>query len=98
MKATPSLADLKIRMIEQSIRCMVFGFLGLLPFIGPSFAIIAGWYSGQARHQEKYQWNPGRKLRLIGLGCAVTGVLLWSFVDILLLWKIWNVVTNSPWP
>jgi hypothetical protein len=95
MKGVPSIPAVKIEMMESSRRCLVFGLLGLLPVIGLPFALIAGWHSGQARSREKYHWNPAHQLRILGLTCAVVGVLGWGFLDILVLWQIWNNVVGG---
>jgi hypothetical protein len=76
----------KIRMMKASIRCLVFGVLGLLPIIGLPFALGALWVSGQVRVKEKQFWNAARPYRLWGVVCAVVGALVWSVVDTLLIY------------
>jgi hypothetical protein len=90
MKETPSIPAVKIKMMEASIRCLVFGLLGLLPLIGLPFALLAGWQSGVARAREKQHWNPARKLRLVGLACAIYGALTCTVADVLLIWRVYN--------
>ncbi len=77
-------------MMQASLNCLIYGLLGLLPIIGPPFAVMAGFYSGRARSLEKQHWNPAHSIRLTGIGCAVAGVLIWSMVDILIIWHIYN--------
>jgi hypothetical protein len=84
MKAAPSIPAAKIRMMQASLRCLVFGLLALLPVFGLPFALGALWISGQVRVQEKYFWNPARPYRLLGVACAAIGALIWSSVDALL--------------
>ena len=90
MKAAPTTAVLKIRMMKSSIRCLAFGLLGLLPIIGVPFALAALWNSWRARQKEKLFWNPARPHRLIGLTCAAIGALVWSGVDTILIYDAFN--------
>ena len=90
MKAVLSTPAAKIKMIQTSRRCLVFGVLGLLPVIGLIFALVAGWASGQARALEKQYWNPARELRILGFTCAMVGVIVWTCVDIFVGWRLCN--------
>ena len=66
----------KIRVIEQSLRCFVFGCLSLIPLLGLPFAILAivrhlnVWSQGDAR------WNPAKAYLLWGFGLAWLGGLI----------------------
>ena len=71
------LATAKIKMMQSSIRCLVYGLLGLLPVIGLPFSFAALWVSGQARRQEKRLWNAARPYRLVGVTCAWVTLFLW---------------------
>ena len=42
----------KIKMMKGSIRCLIFGLLGLLPIIGLPFALAALWVSGRVRARK----------------------------------------------
>jgi hypothetical protein len=95
MKDIPSIADVKIKMMETSMLCLVFGMLGLLPVIGPTFGLAACVYSGQAREREKYHWNPARQIRITGLTCAIIGVLVWGFLDVLWGWQIFQYCAGN---
>ena len=90
MKATPTKAVEKIRMMKSSLRCLMFGLLGLLPLIGVPFALAALWLSFRARGQEKYFWNPAKPHRIVGLICASLGALVWSWVDTILIYQAVN--------
>jgi len=81
----------KIRMMKGSIRCLVLGLLGMLPLIGPPFALAAFWSSIRARREEKRLWNPAKTQRILGLVCAGIGALVWSAVDGII---IINLVTS----
>jgi hypothetical protein len=80
----------KIRMMKGSLRCFIFGLLGLLPVIGLPFAIAALWASGRVRAREKYFWNAARPYRIWGMVCAAWGAVVWSFVDIILIYHAFN--------
>ena len=90
MKATPAKAAEKIRMMKSSLRCLMFGLLGLLPLIGVPFALAAFWASYVARKQEKYFWNPAKPHRIVGLIGASIGALVWSCVDTILIYHAVN--------
>ncbi len=85
----------KIQMLNGSMRCFVFGMLGLLPVIGFPFALAALWISGQARVKEKQFWNAARPYRIWGVACAAVGAILWSIVDTLLIYHACNNYINS---
>jgi hypothetical protein len=84
-------AAAKIKMLNGSMKCFVFGLLGLLPVIGLPFALAALWISGQARVKEKQFWNAARPYRIWGVVCAATGTIFWSFV---LMMIIYSAATN----
>ena len=73
-------AEAKIKMLKSSMRCLVFGLLGLIPVIGLPFALAALWISGQVRASEKQLWNAARPYRIWGVVCAATGTILWTGV------------------
>ena len=80
----------KIQMLQGSLRCFVFGLLGLLPVIGLPFALAALWVSGRVRVKEKLFWNAARPYRLWGIACAAFGAVIWSVVDTLLIYHAFN--------
>ena len=86
------LSAAKIRMLQSSTQCLVFGLLGLLPVLGLPFAIAALWISGRVRVQEKTLWNAGQPYRIIGTACAAFGMIFWFFVISLM---IYNATFNS---
>ena len=73
-------ADAKIQMLKNSLRCFVYGLLGLLPVIGLPFALAALWISGRVRGKEKQMWNAARPYRIWGAVCAAFGTVLWTGV------------------
>lgn len=75
----------KIKMMQASLRCFIFGLLGLLPVIGPPFGLAALWISGRVRAKEKLFWNAARPYRTWGVVCAALGVPIWSVIDTLLI-------------
>jgi TRAP-type mannitol/chloroaromatic compound transport system permease small subunit len=72
--------EAKIKMLKSSMRCLVFGLLGLIPVIGLPFALAALWISGRVRASEKQLWNAARPYRIWGVVCAATGTILWTGV------------------
>jgi len=85
-------AEAKVRMLQSSLRCFVFGLLGLLPVIGIPFAIAALWISGRVRVKEKQLWNAARPYRIWGLVCAAGGTIFWGFILTII---IYQAVTDS---
>ncbi len=76
----------KIKMMQTSIRCLVFGLLGLVPVVGVPFALTALRLSYIVRGQETKFWNPAKNYRILGLICASLGALIWSVVDTILIY------------
>ena len=70
----------KIKMLQGSIRCLVFGLLGLVPVIGLPFGFAALWISGRVRAREKKIWNVARPYRICGVVCAAVGTVVWTGV------------------
>jgi hypothetical protein len=68
----------KIKMMKASIRCLIFGFLALLPFIGLPFGLAALWISGRVRLTEKLLWDPAKPYRIWGVVCAAAGTVFWT--------------------
>lgn len=88
-------ASIKIQMIKGSLRCFVFGVLGLLPVIGPPFALAALWISGRIRVKERSYWNAARPYRIWGITSAAVGAIIWSGVDTLLIYhSIYSYASN----
>ena len=85
MKPTPAIPEAKIKMMKDSLRCLILGLLGLLPIVGLPFAIAALWVSGRARVHEKHLWNPARPHRIFGVLCAAFGAIIWCGVDMILI-------------
>lgn len=77
---TPSSPKERVRLLDRSLRCFVFGMLSLIPVLGLPMSILAWWHGHVASRQSKGQWNPARHYVLWGralawLGCLVTFVL-----------------------
>jgi hypothetical protein len=73
----PSPAE-KLNIMQASIRCLVFGLLGLLPIIGLPFGLAALWVSRRIRRQESQVWNAAKPYRQIGAVCGSLGTILSS--------------------
>ena len=71
----PTPAD-KVRVIEQSLRCFVFGLLSLIPLLGLPFAILAVVRHRDAWSQADWEWNPAKAYLVWGLGLAWLGGLI----------------------
>jgi hypothetical protein len=71
-------ASAKIKMLKGSMRCFVFGLLGLIPVFGLPFAFAALWISGRVRAGEKQFWNAARPYRIWGVVCAAVGTIFWA--------------------
>lgn len=82
----------KIRMLQSSMRCFVFGLLGLIPLIGLPFAVSALWISGRVRVKEKQLWNAARPYRIWGIVIASAGTLFWVLILALI---VYNSVGNG---
>jgi len=81
-------ASAKIRMLNSSMRCFVFGMLGLIPLVGLPFAFAALWISGRARAKEKQMWNAARPYRIWGVVCAASGTIFWGFILSLIIYQV----------
>jgi hypothetical protein len=77
----------KIKMMKASIRCLIYGLLGLLPVIGLPFALAALWISGRVRQQEKQFWNAAKPYRGIGVVCAALGTICWFLVVVFIIYQ-----------
>ena len=78
----------KIRLMQVSVRCAIFGGLALLPLIGVCFGVAAMLCSIDARRMEREYWNPARYYRYFGLLCAAVGLLVWSWVDTFIFYRM----------
>jgi hypothetical protein len=87
-------AEAKIRMLKSSLRCSVYGLLGLLPVIGLPFAIATLWISGRVRAREKLFWNAARPYRIWGVVIATVGTLFWLLIVVLI---VYSSVSNGGW-
>jgi hypothetical protein len=83
MNATPSIPEMKIKVLKSSIRCLVLGLLGLIPVIGLPFALAALWVWGQVREQEKKFWNAAKPFRVWGVIIAAFGTVVSSIILII---------------
>ena len=75
-----SVVETKLKMLQGSLRCLVFGLLGLLPVLGLPFAFAALWISGRVRVAERQMWNAARPCRIWGVVCAAAGTIIWTGV------------------
>ena len=71
----PTPAD-KVRVIQQSLRCFVFGCLSLIPLLGLPFAILAVVRHLDTWSQGDREWNPAKAYLVWGFGLAWLGGLI----------------------
>ena len=83
-------ASAKIKLLNSSMRCFMFGLLGLIPLIGLPFALAALWIAGRVRVKEKQLWNAARPYRIWGVVMAATGTLFWFLIGVLIAWNSTN--------
>ena len=81
----------RIRLIERSLRCFVFGLLSLVPLIGLGLVFLAIRLHWQTWADSDGAWNPARSYLLRGFCLACLG-FLFSLVAIALfvLFLIWR--------
>jgi hypothetical protein len=80
-------AEAKIKMLNSSMRCFVFGMLGLIPLVGLPFALAALWISGRVRAKEKQIWNAARPYRIWGVVSAAGGTIFWGFILTIIIYQ-----------
>jgi hypothetical protein len=81
----------KIQMLKSSMRCFIYGLLGLLPLFGLPFALAALFISGRVRVKEKLFWNAARPYRLWGMVCASIGLIFWSGIYIFVIARVFMI-------
>ena len=82
--------EAKIQMLKSSLSCFVCGLLGLLPLIGPPFAVAALVISGKVRVRQKTFWNAAKPYWMGGIACGCLGILLWGAVWIIIIFHALN--------
>lgn len=86
MNAIPVPTAVKIKMLQDSMRCFVCGLLSFIPVVGFILAVAAICYSFNAWRGEKQTWNVARPYRIMGMACAVVTSILWFCVIALLIY------------
>ena len=85
-------ATAKIQMLKGSMRCFVYGLLAALPILGFGFGMAALRIAGQVRVAERSFWNAARPYRICGVVCAALFVIFWSFILILIIGRVMNIL------
>jgi hypothetical protein len=85
-------AETKIKMLKNSRLCFVYGLLAALPILGFGFGMAALRISGQVRVAERSFWNAARPYRICGVVCAALSVIFWSFIVVLIIGRVMNVL------
>jgi hypothetical protein len=75
----------KIEMIERSLRCFVFGLLGLLPIIGIPMAIYSAVQYRRIKRGQGEMWNPAHRYLFWGGLCARMGLAVFLLVPVIII-------------
>jgi hypothetical protein len=73
-----------MEMIEQSLRCFVFGLLGLIPIVGIPMAVYSHAQYRSVRRGQAGRWNPAQRYLFWGALCARMGLALFLFIPIII--------------
>lgn len=66
----------RIRLIERSLRCFVFGFLSLIPLIGLGPAVLAVSLHFKVWSESGTEWNPAIRYATAGFCLAWIGIAI----------------------
>lgn len=66
----------RIELVERSLRCFVFGLIGLVPVLGLPFGIAAIVKSVRLKRRSGERWNPAQSYAKGGSLCATLGIVL----------------------
>ncbi|MGA3179942.1 MAG: hypothetical protein ABSF38_06330 [Verrucomicrobiota bacterium] len=78
MNSAPLLSQKE--MIERSLRCFVFGLLGLLPLIGIPMALYSRAQYRRVKRGQGGRWNPAHRYVFWGGVCARMGLALFLVI------------------
>ncbi len=85
----------KIRVIEGSLRCHVWGWLSLIPLLGLPAGVIAVVEYQMIARQSRGQWNAARNYLKAGLLLGIFGILLSGGLGLLLAAYILSKIANG---
>jgi hypothetical protein len=74
----------KIEMIECSLRCFVYGLLGLVPILGIPMAVRSAALYRRVKRGRGEMWNPAHRYLFWGGVCARMGVALFLLIPLAL--------------
>ena len=79
----------QIAVIETSLRCFVFGLIGVIPVLGFPLAVLTVVHFWKARLAAASEWNPAHAYLNCGLvfaavGCGLTIILFGLLIVALL--------------
>jgi hypothetical protein len=66
----------RIRVIESSLRCFVYGCLSLIPVLGLIFSVLAMLQRGLLPGSHVDDWNPARRYLAVGYALSWVGGLV----------------------
>jgi hypothetical protein len=75
----PSASE-RIRIIERSLRCFVFGLLSLIPVLGVPMSLLAWWHGHAVHRTARGKWNPARRYAVWGSSLAWWGFVVTFFL------------------
>jgi len=67
----------KVRLIKRSVRCLLFGWLSLIPLLGLVPAFIALHLHRSVRREAGGEWNPAASYARWGYVLALLGIAGW---------------------
>lgn len=68
--------ELRIQIIQRSLRCRRLGLWGLIPGLGILFAVPCIFLFFSTRRLAGGDWNPARRYLDMGMTCGCLGILL----------------------
>jgi hypothetical protein len=75
----------KIEMMERSLRCFIYGLLGLLPVIGIPMAVLSVAQYRRVKRGRGEMWNPAHRYLFWGGVCARMGLALFLLVPVMVI-------------
>lgn len=88
----------RVRMIRRSIRCLVFGLIGVVPFLGVTLAWLALGLHRQVLLETGERWHPGFLHRLWLAGLLIVPVLdRWAGLERLSLFVLLLLMAQGAW-
>lgn len=84
------LPEQRIRMLEGSLACFVYGWLSLLPIVGLAFSLLGIRSYASVRLESAGEWNAAQPYLTAGMILAGIGGLLSALEFGLLMLSLWK--------